>query len=193
MTLPAHPVRSATATRVVLAAILGGGLLAGCGGSDASELGADELRAAIEEDAKVVDERTREIAPDLAEALDGRVLGAYGNVEACNGGSFDGATAYGYQVSGRVVGFRAPDPLAAAEEVASALEEAGWSRVDARETAPGRVGAEGSLGRCRLGVTFNDEVPGAFVTLRGRCLPVTDEGREAVTDLSGAREVIAKR
>ena len=172
------------------------GLLAGCGGSDASvsELGADELRAAIEEDATVVDERTLEIAPELAEALDGRVLGAYGNVEACNGGSFDGATAYGYQVSGRVVGFRARGPPGRRR---GGRDDAGGGRAGAGSTPVRRRrvrwGPRAAWTASGWGSTFSDEVPGAFVTLRGRCLPVTDEGREAVTDLSGAREVIAKR
>lgn len=198
MNLSAPSVRSATATRVVVATMLGVGLLAGCGGSDADELatdelGADELRAAIEQDRAVADDATRAVAPLLADTLGGRVLGASAAVEGCQGGSFDGATAYGYQVSGRIVGFRARDLLPAAEKVADALSEAGWSETGARETSPGRAGAEGSKSGVVLGVEFSENLPGAMFTVRGRCLPVTDAGRDSVADIDVPTYVIEKR
>lgn len=202
-----HARRTTTAVAAGAAVLT---LLAGCGGSETSgssgssgsdatgapsgeELDGDQLAAAIEEDQGVVDERTTVVAPVLAEALDGEVLGAYGNVEGCNGGSFDGATAYGYQVQGRLVGFRAGDLEAAAASVEEALTGEGWSDVEVTDTAPGRIGVGASDQGAQVDLTLSDELPGALFTVRGRCLPVTDDGRDAVTELSGSRPVIAKR
>ncbi len=190
-------VRAAAACLLVLAAV------AGCGGEDepatetsapsGDELDGDQLRSAIEQDQTSVDRQTEQVAPLLADATGGRVLGAYGNVEGCNGGSFEGSTAYGYQVQGRLVGFRATDPADVAASVESALVDAGWTGTEVIESTPGRTGVEGTRDDAQVNLTLSDELPGAIFTVRGRCLPVTDEGREAVTDLSGSREVIAKQ
>ncbi len=201
-----HPARRTTgAVRAAAACLLVLGALAGCGGDEpgtdptsaapepGDELDGDQLRAAIEEDQTSVDRATEEVAPVLAGAVGGQVLGAYGNVEGCNGGSFEGSTAYGYQVQGRLVGFRATDRADVAASVESALADAGWTGTEVIESAPGRTGVEGTSGDAQVNLTLSDELPGALFTVRGRCLPVTDEGREAVTELTGAREVIAKQ
>ena len=191
-----------TPTTALAAGLLALGALAGCGSDDpetagasaqGEELDGEQLRSAVEEDEAVVDRRTQEVAPVLADAVGGRVLGAYGNVEGCNGGSFEGATAYGYQVQGRLVGFRATDAAGTAETVEAALVDAGWTGTEIVQNTPGRVGVGGTDGDIAVNVTFDDDLPGAMFTVRGRCLPVTDDGRDAVTDLSGAREVIAKQ
>lgn len=196
--------RTTGGARGAAACLLVLGAVAGCGGGDepgdspapagpGDELDGDQLRAAVEEDRGSVDRLTQEVAPVLAEAVGGQVLGAYGNVEGCNGGSFEGSTAYGYQVQGRLVGFRATDQADVAASVESALKDAGWTGTEVIETTPGRTGVEGSSNGAQVNLTLSDELPGALFTVRGRCLPVTDDGREAVTDLTGSREVIAKQ
>jgi hypothetical protein len=188
---------SAQAVAALVTVVL---LAGGCGGdgaageSEEDPLGANQVREAIGADAERVAEETKQVARVFARAVDGRVMFASGNVEGCQGGSFDGPTAFGYQANGRVDHRPGATPEQLATQVEQALEDAGWTEVTIDQETPSQVGVSADRGGPVAAIRFVEGAEGtALFTVRGRCLPVTDEGREAAYDLIEPREIIPNR
>lgn len=125
-------------------------LLMGCGPDSGSGGGGDEKQEVKDLEAaraRVLDDLTP-VLEDLTARLPGRLRFSQGNYDSCKS-DFDGATAVGYSVNGRVDASGGGDPAAA---VRAALEDAGFEVPD---TSDG-VTVEGAKGETTVSFSTLD-------------------------------------